>query len=621
MVTKTGIASLAGKYTPQQLAVEGICFLIALSGVITSIRMNLIGHSLWWDEAALAYSFSQRGLLDLTGEALEQLQSAPVGWLYVLKIFTLLFGNTDFVLRVPSILAYIGIMILMYLILKKTFHVYYPMAGVAFCASLPIILQYSNIFKPYISDAFFCLLAVWFYHKYASGKWNWLGLGIGWGLLVWFSNPVCFVAGGLIAAQFLLGVAQRDGKKMAAAVKSCIPLGGSFVVYYFYWLRQTATDGEMLHYWKDWNFPLIPNSVEDLRQIVKLVGTLFDQFYRLEYIVLILLAAAVFYVIWKRDVILLGIYAGFAVAVLASGLNMYPVNKRLWMFIYPLVTIILCVCLDALIDRSRKWHFSTFVIGTVLLGCCVLNAGIRYYWQEENVFWPRYEVKREYLHLQDVIEADESVYVFAPQSVIFEYYNHYNRQTLEETGNPVIMGSVEYRFEDSYEGEYDGDIAAITAAEKCYLVMGDTWDLDYFAGPLLNGLHANGYLEMVYNEYETPMWYFCRDIEDVKSKVSLELLSAAPADDHITYTIRVQNTGQSWLNPLYETLRLNVREASGEQAAEVLAGGALPKNIAPGTYADVTLTVPAEGSFAVSLENEYGQICRDASMELNGQSE
>ena len=65
--------------SPQQIVVEGICFLIILSGIVTSIRMNLVGHSLWWDEAALAWSFSQRGLLDLTSEGLEKLQSAPVG--------------------------------------------------------------------------------------------------------------------------------------------------------------------------------------------------------------------------------------------------------------------------------------------------------------------------------------------------------------------------------------------------------------------------------------------------------------------------------------------------------------------------------------------------------------
>ncbi len=600
--------------SPQQIVVEGICFLIILSGIVTSIRMNLVGHSLWWDEAALAWSFSQRGLLDLTSEGLEKLQSAPVGWLYILKIFTLLFGNTDFVLRVPSILAYVGILILLYLILKRIFRVYYPMAGVAFVASLPIILQYSNIFKPYIADGFFCLLVIWFFHQYDSGKWKWWHLGIGWAVLVWFSNPTCFVAGGLLAATFLLHAweliknpaSDKNRKGMLETVKICVPLGISFVLYYFYWLRQTATDGAMLNYWKDWNFPLIPRSMDDLRQIARMAATLFGQFYRLEFIICILLVAFVFYVLWKKNRILLGIYGSFAVALFASGLNMFPVNKRLWMFIYPLITILIFVGLDSFIDRTKKWHVSTFVIGTVMLCFSVLNAGIRYYWNVENVYWPRYELKMEYQHLKNVIEEDESVYVFVCQTPIFDYYNHYNMRTLEGTNRPVMQGTNEYL--TPYD--YKEDIRYITDAKKCYIVMGDTWDIDYFAGPLFAGLHEKGYMEMVYNKYETPMWYYCSDISDVKTKVEYEILSKERRKEETEVVVRVHNVGGSFLNPMYETLNLKVEAGDGEALYP------LPKDIAPGEYADVTFCVKSGVTAKIGLESEYGKVCGDSQVTL-----
>ena len=86
---------------PAQKIIESICFLICVCAGIISIRMNFVGRSLWFDEAALAWSFSQRDLLHLTSEGLELVQAAPVGWLYLLKMITLIFGNTDFVLRVP----------------------------------------------------------------------------------------------------------------------------------------------------------------------------------------------------------------------------------------------------------------------------------------------------------------------------------------------------------------------------------------------------------------------------------------------------------------------------------------------------------------------------------------
>ena len=102
-----------------QRFIEAVGLLIIAAGIVTSVRMNLVGRSLWWDEAALAFSFSQRDLGNLTGEALELIQSAPVGWLYTVKILTLLLGNTDFVLRIPSMAAYVGILALLFWIFTK----------------------------------------------------------------------------------------------------------------------------------------------------------------------------------------------------------------------------------------------------------------------------------------------------------------------------------------------------------------------------------------------------------------------------------------------------------------------------------------------------------------------
>ena len=221
-----------------QRLIEAVGLLIIAAGIVTSVRMNLVGRSLWWDEAALAFSFSQRDLGNLTGEALELIQSAPVGWLYTVKILTLLLGNTDFVLRIPSMAAYVGILALLFWIFTKIFKVQYPVTCVAFAASFPLLLQYSNMFKPYITDGFFCLLTVIFYQRYLTGRWKALRLGISWAVLIWFSNPVCFVAGGLMLADVFC----RQGKsfllhlreKMVSWLAIGVPLGVSFVVYYFY---------------------------------------------------------------------------------------------------------------------------------------------------------------------------------------------------------------------------------------------------------------------------------------------------------------------------------------------------------------------------------------------------
>lgn len=592
------------EWSYDKIIVELGCLFIALSGVMVSIRMNFQGHSLWWDEAALAYSFSQRDILHLTSAGLEKLQSAPVGWLYFLKIMTMIFGNTDFVLRVPSIMAYIGTLILVFVILHKVFQVRYPMAGVAFVASLPIVLQYSNIFKPYISDCFFCLLTIWFFYLYRSKKWNWIKLSMALAVVIWFSNPTCFVAGGMIAVIFLEGLFQKEKDKVIDIIKACIPLMISFGVYYVYWLRQTATDDTMLYYWKDWNLPLIPRSLEDISQIIKCAGTIFAEFYRLEYIIIILLAVFLIYAFKKHDTLYLGLYFGIAVCLVASGLGMFPVNKRLWLFVYPICTIMLVVGLDGLIDKTEKSHMTSSVVGFIMLGCCLLNGGVRYYANMDNCYWPRYEVKMAYNYIVDNIQEDEGVYVCVNQTPIFDYYNHYVDGYLENTDNPVMEGDNDYL--QPYD--YKEDIEFIVDQGKCYLMMGDGWTVDFFMEQLFFGLYEEGYLELVYNPYETPLWYYCSDLSDTKTEVSYHVDQTEDGE-----MLQLQNVGDTYLNMQYETLQLVVYNEDNDQ--EIMRYS-LIEEVAPGETLDVKADLGGAKNIRIVLENGYKSIVKEQIIQL-----
>lgn len=582
--------------------IEAVGLLIIAAGIVTSIRMNLLGRSLWWDEAALAYSFSTRDIFHLTDEALELIQSAPAGWLYLVKLLTLLLGNTDLVLRIPSFLAYLGILLLIYWILKTIFLVQYPVVCTAFAASFPLLLQYSNMFKPYISDGFFCLLAIVFFYQYHQGKRKPLTLGIFFGILVWFSNPVCFVAGGLILSEMIYTGLEKKWDKIIDCFKICMPLGISFVVYYFYWLRQTATDERMVGYWREWNFPLFPSSADDMEQIKKLIETIFSQFYRLEYIVLILLAVFFVGVLRRKGRILTGLYASFALSVFASGLGMFPVNKRLWLFMYPLVILILSDGMDHLIvkeEGEKTLSVSSVTIGLILMGCALLNGGIRYYWNEENVYWPGYEVKKEYEYLVETIKPGEQVYVFVSQAPIFQYYNQYDTTELADTGCRVLIG--EHPLTEKYDSREDLDY--ITDAEHCYVVLGDTWDKKSYNTLLFPALHESGCFQMIYNEYETPLWYYCKNIKDSKVKVSYEIKETEAEGEKIVYEILLHNVGEAWLNPKFETLELVSED--GSQRVK------LPKNIVPGDTVKLDIVLPQEEGQRFHLENEYGRIAED----------
>ncbi len=579
------------------------CLAVIAAGVVTSFRMLLAGHSLWWDEAALARSLSLRSLFSLAASPLDLVQSAPVGWLYLNKLLTIVFGNTDLVLRLLSVAAYLGILILLGLLLSQVFSSHFTLAGVAFAASMPLLLQYSIMFKPYIFEAFCALIVLYTYSLYRRGRLAAWQLGLVWAVLVWFGNPVCFAAGGCILSEALFGLIAREKGLMKKGLTVCVPLGASFVLYYFLWLRATASDDRMKFYWRDWNFPLIPRSLADIRQIIRCVDTLFYPFYRLEYAVLLLLPAVLIYAAVRKKRELCAVFLSIAVALFASGLGMFPVNKRMWLFLYPYVILALFAGAEALFESIQTQEASfeakksgrllASMAAVVMAGAVALNGGIRYYANRDHVFWDGYEVKGSVAWLAEHAETKDGIYVFSAQVPIFDYYNHY-ADVLESTGSPVYKGT-----SDLYVKPYDytEDLSFITGQETCYLVMGDLWRETDFAGPLLRALHqGDGVLEMAQNVYDTPVFVWHADADKAEAAVKLSL----ETDGDARFAV-VENTGGCWISPLYEAEDLVLVLDAGEERI------ALPRALAPGGTVRIAVESDEDQIAEMYLEDEYGR--------------
>ena len=483
--------------------VEGVSFIICILGIIVSIRMNLVGRSLWFDEAALAWSFSQRSFSDLTATGLDLVQAAPAGWLYLLKIFVMVFGNTDFVLRVPSILSYVFVLVLVFYISNSILKMRFPMASAAFVASIPLMLQYSNVFKPYIFDCVIALLLVVIYDKYIKETWSPVCVGLLFGIFLWFSNPACFIVGGMILASGCYDLFQKNYGHIKNEIIVCIPVGVSFISYYFYWLRKV--DNGMNGFWQDYKFPLIPTSISDLYKMKDLLGQLFAPLEQMKWIFFIGCILVFFIVLWKKEVLLAGIYGSFFVSLFASYIGMYPINKRMWLFIYPLIVILIFYLLDILLQNLKDFEIGCFFIGLFILCLIGMNSGIRYYAHSENVYWPGYEVKGEYEYLKTILNPEDRVYVFSGARPMFAYYNHYNFETIDGMDNPIMVADLPF-----LDYEVAKDDLEFILADDCYLVMSDTWDDEDATKILFDEMDKYGEYEMIYFEHETPLFHFTR---------------------------------------------------------------------------------------------------------------
>lgn len=492
------------KLSINQKIIEGISIIISIIGIITSIKMNLVGRSLWYDEAALAYSFSQRGFLDLTSEGLDMVQSAPVGWLYIEKLFVSVFGVSDFNMRVLSILFYVLVLLSIYYIMKVILKSFYKFPAVAFVATLPLILQYSNVFKPYISDAFFCLLVIIVYDLYVKGKLNIYVLSVIWVVIIWCSSPACFVVGGMLAADFIFALIEKDKKKVIKSVISGAIVLVGFAVYYFYWLRKVS-DG-MFGWWGNKNFPLIPTSVDDLKLMKHLTEEIFCQFFRWEWLILILFSVTIIYAIYKKNKIIIAIYFSVLVSLFASFIGMYPINKRIWLFVYPLIIIAVFYAINGIIEESDKL-ITKIMVGIFVIIMPILNSGIYYYWNNENVYWPEYEVKAEMDYLDSVIRSGDKVYVLSSAKPMFLFYNDYLDDELDGLGNEVMIGEYPYNLDIALDTglpiDHTAEYEYIEGSDKCYIVASNTWNTSY--DKLYERLSKTGSVQVIYSDYGTPL--------------------------------------------------------------------------------------------------------------------
>ena len=499
-------------------AVNITCIVIIICGLITSVYMNFVGRSLWFDEAALAYSLSTRDLFEIATRGLDYVQAAPIGWLYIEKIFTLIFGNTDFVLRLPSILYYAGTLVIIYLFSSDIIDMDLPLLPVAFTASLPVILQYSNMFKPYMGDCFFTILLLYVYYgtrddEVESGTRAVL-MGVFFGAIIWFSNPSCFVIGGILATTGLFSLFSREWKRFSCAVITAIPVALSFVFYYFYWL--VKIDDGMNGFWAAWKFPVIIRSMDDLTQFYLMGATLAQPLEALRFAVAAMVAAGfIFCIYWKSEQIL-SIYLSVFLAMFASSIGKYPVNERMWLFIYPLIGIIIFYLGHKAWDFCdvRDWDVLAKVVVFTMLFACLINGGIRRYIQKDNVWWPRYEVKGEYEYLCSRLKENDRVYVFSAAAPMFLYYNDYETHMITPRNKNIAPHyDVQVYVGDEPLGEaFDckEDLDFILGGDDCYIVLSDTWNDPAASKVLWDTTAEYGTMMQVYSEHDTPLYHFVR---------------------------------------------------------------------------------------------------------------
>ena len=131
------------------------------------------------------------------------------------------------------------------------------------------------------------------------------------------------------------------------------------------------------------------------------------------------------------------------------------------------------------------------------------------------------------------------------------------------------------------------------------VMMGDGWTIDYFMEDLFKGLYQAGYFEMVYNPYETPLWYYCTDIQDINTVLSYEI-----TEEQGQKFLQIRNEGTTYVSTQYEKLVLQICDSDGN----IKYAYNITDDIEPNTSVNLSLDEISQGEYIVKLSNEYKEI-------------
>ena len=433
---------------------QTIIRIILLSGVIISLFQFVYNRSLEVDESMLALNIINRNAFELL-IPLDLNQVAPILFLLLEKLFSILIPNSEYGLRLLPLLSFWLSIFFFYKILKKVVKNHYT---IIFALSLFVFnstfLFYSSQVKQYMSDVFVLTSIYYFTLKTYNKEQNkYLILGILGGLSIFLSNIspiVLFSIGVYLLYYYFTG--QR--KHFISILSVSLFWAFTFLLYYYYFVYAHPSRGAMTSYWSKVIpsfMPHNPLSLDFYNFVVykfqQISNSLFYSILTGQYILLVLLLIGFFELIIKRkfDVLIL-LFIPLSLHLLLSSLQLYPFDLRLILYALPVIIIIISFGFDYLInlffndlkiERLRPLAILTplFFLFTLLL--------IKLPFKCE-------EIKKSINYIQKNIKKSDKIYVYYGSENAFKYYNdiHYIKPSV-----PIIKGTEHRNNNDAYISE------------------------------------------------------------------------------------------------------------------------------------------------------------------------
>jgi len=397
---------------------------LILIGLIFRMRIFLTGRSLWLDEAMLALNIIQRSFGGLLQQPMEYGQSAPIGYVFSVKVFTLLLGDSEYALRFYSLLAGCFALLLAVFFFKSYLDRVGVLVAVALFAGGPHLIYYTAETKQYAGDVIVSLMFLMIFFslldKQATLK-SFLILGGVGAILLWFSHPAVFVAAGVGLTLLLNYWLNKDSEKLTWTILCGAIWGISLVILYFVNLRHLAASELLLDYWQEGFMPFPP--WQNINWFAQLWQAWLHDPLGIEanpvVVFFIFITGIIF--LFRRDWRLgTAIFLSLIFALLASGLDKYSLVGRLLLYTTPIFIIAMGAGIDALgsLISNRTLSFGIQTVVALYLLSAPFQASF------DEFLNPKYRehIKPFMEYLSDHRKAGELIYIYHNTGPAFRFY-------------------------------------------------------------------------------------------------------------------------------------------------------------------------------------------------------
>ncbi len=348
---------------------------VLLYGFVARLFGLLTRESLWLDETAIAHNIVFRSITQMH-EPLVYNQSAPLGFLYLIKLNTLVFGVSDITLRLLPCLFGIALLWVMYQFTKQFGRLVLLAVLLVFTASY-FQLEYSIQIKQYTCDGFMAMLAIIFACRcverfqqrdpQAMRHLIWLGVfGV---ISTWFSFVNIIILAGIGLTLLIFFFMQREKR----AVIGMFIIGGlwllSLGLHYAVFLSSQDGNDFLKEYWVNGFAPFPPISLSDLKWYPAKYFYAFSDpaGFKLRYAAGVL---AVFGVVglwrWNRWQCVM-VLSCLPFVFLLSAMKMYPFLGRVIQYLVPLFVLLVGFGIVAFSRLLFKRTVSQTIFAAVLI--------------------------------------------------------------------------------------------------------------------------------------------------------------------------------------------------------------------------------------------------------------